>query len=528
MNHREFDLSRVGILGSILSVSVLAICCALFYNFLFKDNINKLLSSPHTMARAATISPAQARSSVNEDMRPSTVVGPEMLGDYPAAFPMQNLLEPVFRATVRCDESMSAGKHILAKGASFPYQKYSKGGIEITYEARDDQGQPCVYPFAPWIPVRGSGQNDWPSGSQFIWRTDTPGVRARFQSSHAWHAWHLKAGKSDGMRYHAELRDIGMEFEANKQKKGSIQFEAIASAKSGAVFTLALFNVSATGGKNVIFVDKGPVMVFIEGGEFRKNLAPHIDQEHIVYASGPLYFHARNASFFGAKGNKNAGGHVLKVKAAVTVLDNVSVSNAGGLGSPTPMPPVDLTATSFVWTRNLVLERDEPDAPVRDGLIDGHRDFYYGPRLAAPWKTVEDWRMPTDPGDCSGDVADDIWLHFHHNMRINSFRKEPYVVRYSGVYDDVWNGIKPGDSLETIKRQPHRNRGYSVTFGAEGSFERGSSVRGYAYQAVGPTVYSCDDPQQLAGSVQNLANDGNAFLNHALQKMRGANPGAGF
>ena len=73
-------------------------------------------------------------------------------GGYPFYMPMQGLKRPAVKLFVKCDASRRAGKEVYAGASAQSIGGRAEGGYEIIFEASDSAGNPCVYPFYPWLP----------------------------------------------------------------------------------------------------------------------------------------------------------------------------------------------------------------------------------------------------------------------------------------------------------------------------------------------------------------------------------------
>lgn len=440
---------------------------------------------------------------------------------YPFYMDMTGLRPPEVVLHVRCDESIAAGKHVFADGEKAPWNNYSKGGVEIVYQAFDDTGAPCVYPFAPWTPTRGGGANEWPDGSQFIYRSAVPGHRVTFRSDSQWAKMHFKPYKFDDRRFHFEISDIELDFPGAVNAMGALHLEAVPTQE--ALLTAVVRRSRLTGGRNALFAPSGQTMVYVEDSQIGINVGDSVEQEHAIYLNGLLSAHFVDSTVFGQKAKGIYGGHQLKNKSYLTILENVTLDNSGGTADPSNRPLYDGSAWGFTWASGLELVRQQTSGATREMLIDLRRDHYQTYSGAqVPWDNAAGWEMPSD--DCSGDVAGEVYLHVFHDTKVDSFQAEEDVLRIDGAFDMVTGAYRgEGTSYEDVMANPRRNRAMSLSFNAEGDFERFSSPVGYWYQKPKhPKVYACDDPQ-LAPSVANLANDRDAFISHALDLWSQAN-----
>ncbi len=438
--------------------------------------------------------------------------------------PVADLIAPVLTANVLCDESIAAGKEVLAGGSDLPSNDYSRGGVHMIYEARDDAGKPCVYPFVPWMPRPGSGKNAWETGSQFVWRSSEAGTRVTFKSDSQWAAMNFKTGQSDGKRYHMEVVDLDLDFTGSVQPSGALWFQSYPDGASGGLSSLVIRNSRITGGKNALFAPSGAIMIYAEDSEIGRNLGINIDQEHAIYLNGVLTSHFKDTLIFGQRASSGAGGHILKAKSAVRILENVTLDNGGGVLDPTNRPLGDFSGFGWTWSDGLNLIRRAPTGDYRPVLVDMRRDYYFGKRLNLPWSTAAGWEMPTAPGDCSGNVANDVYLHVFRDTVVNSEVSEESVFRMSGVVDIKHSGIHGKTSHAEIVANPRRNRGMLLSFNTQHEADA-VTADGYFYLKPAYQTYHCENGK-LAPKVAALAGDRDAFVNHALKLINAANGNA--
>ena len=382
------------------------------------------------------------------------------LSDYPHYMPVDTLLAPVLTINVLCDESIAAGDEVVAAGNKIPANGYSGGGVHLIYEAKNDQGDQCVYPFGPWSPKKGVGSNDWPSGSQFVWRSSEPGEQVKFQSDNQWASLNFNPGASDGQRYHMEVIDFDLDYTANVQPSGSIWFQHYPSASSGGLGTLVIRNSRVVGGKNALFAPSGSTMIYVEDSEIGRNVGEHYDQHHAIYINGILSAHFKDTLVFGQNGSIAASGHQLKVKSALRIFENVTLDNGGGRGKTSDRALADLSSFGWTWSENLHLIRRQPDGK-RLGyvpLVDMRRDKYVGgDKMNVPYADASEWEMPVDPGEC--DLPwDDLYVHVFRSTAVKSVLEEDGVFMMSGVVDTKYDGIHPKSPYDDIAGNPRRNR----------------------------------------------------------------------
>lgn len=434
--------------------------------------------------------------------QPAPEPQPSPASGYPFYWDMTGLLPPKVTLHVLCDESMAAGKHMLADGESFPWSGYSKGGVEIVYEARTDAGEPCVYPFTPWSPNRGPGGNEWPDGSQFIWRSSEPGVQVTFRKEDQWAKMVFRPLGVEDRRFHAEVADIHLDFPGAVNAMGALHIEAVPRGEG--LVTVAIRRSHLTGARNAIFAPGGRTMLYVEDSRIGANIGNSVDQEHGTYANGILAFHAVNSTWYGQRARGPYGGHQLKNYAYLTVLENVTLDNRGGVGEASNRPLYDGSSWGFTWVDGLRLIRGKADDP-RDALVDLRPGHYHQGRdvragegggvIELPWPEVGDYRMPA--GDCPISAVDDVYLHVFRNVAVESFRSEPYAVRLHGAFDG-WDALDADNRAQ--RAMLWYGEGVSV------------SERGYRYQGTNPDVYACPLPDDAPA----LLEDRDAFIRHAL------------
>lgn len=445
--------------------------------------------------------------------------------------PMEGLYEPQLRFHISCALSNAAGelRTLDNEPAEVPKQRVHVG-VEFVYE-------PCEY--------RGMGpgklrNGKWAAGAVVLHRSSVPGEKARFVTDNPWSKLSIRPGslgydlageQQPGGRFHAEVVDIELINTADRpQAKGGIQFEVFPTAQSGSFATFVVRGGRFEGGKNGLFAPTGMSMIYAENSSFGRNTGNDVNQTHATYINGALLSHFKDVLFYGDRAKGSYGGHQLKDKSAIRILENVTLDNSGGVQDDSPMPLADFTSWGWTWSDGLSLVRREPRKP-REALIDFRRRYYVdGRRLSLPWDTAAGWRMPTAPGDCSGDVADDVYLHVLHNTSVESFQQEAYAVRLHGAFatkfkQKGYGGVTPDMDHADVMANPRRNRAMSISFNSAGTIDTLSSPTGYWYKKENPPAYSCDDPEKLHPDVAALASDRDAFIRHALRKMDEANGG---
>lgn len=415
---------------------------------------------------------------------------------YPFYMPMQGLRAPAVTLRIRCDASRAAGREVYAGQAAESLYGRVEGGYEFIYEALDSAGQPCVYPFAPWMPqITGATQ-----GTQYIFRSSVPGVPVTFRTDDAWATINLRMFDLGAQRIHFEMRDIALDFPGAGQVKGAVHLEVLGVTRPGLV-TAVIRRAKIFGGKNALFVPGGETMVYIEDSEIRGNVGDNVDQEHSTYINGILVSHLRNSVWYGQKGWVDvASGHQLKDKAYLRVYEDVTVANLPGATVPSAMPPVDISAFGFTWSNNLRVKRVSPAQAPRDALVDLRTEIVYGAPQNYPWNIMvsPDWRMPASPLG----ALDQVYLSVFQNTVVESFRTEPYVFRLGqqGLGVEPGTPTVIGNALSTKAQQ----RMVSLAFNTRGSLRKAYSPEGWTFA----------DPQ-LPADAQWVV-DRDAFIRHAL------------
>lgn len=384
-----------------------------------QQRINKALEeldATVNAARRARYAIEQLTRPVEPAPEPEPEPGPQPLPEpepapsgfaIPAYFPMESLRPVETVLHVLCDESMAAGKHLLAAGEQFPWQDYvGTGGVEVIYEATDDAGRACVYPFAPWQPRRGGGSNEWADGEQFIWRTDQPGKQVTFRSGGAWDAFHFKSGNL-AARLHVEVHDFVLDFPRSIQMMGALWIEAFPRWDSEGLVTVAIDNTKVRGGKNAVFLPGGRTMLYAHGLDILGNVGTNTETEHGTYINGALLTHFENSSWTGQLANGVDGGHQLKNKALIQIYEDVSVDNRAGASDPSNRVLMDLIGYGYVWAEDVSLTRVAPAVP-REGLI----------HLRSKGGTSY---LPSD-------VLPEAPVAVFRGLTVDSYRTEPHVI----------------------------------------------------------------------------------------------------
>lgn len=423
-------------------------------------------------------------------------VAPAPTSAYPFYMPMQGLRRPAVRLYVKCDASRAVGREVWQGRDAGSLGGRAEGGFEITYEAKDKAGNPCIYPFYPWVPqIAGSAHN-----TQYLLRSSIPGQRVTFRSGDQWATITLRLLGIANQRVHFEMADIELDFPGAIQPKGAIHLEAFEGGRPG-LFTAVIRRSKIFGGKNALFIPGGQSMLYVEDSEFTGNVGTNSDQEHTTYVNGILVSHLRNSVWRGQRGWANqASGHQLKDKAYLRIYENVTVANTPNGAPPSAMPPLDLSSFGFTWSNGLKIKRLAPAQAVRDTLVDLRAEIMYGQPGLYPWNIMADprWRMPPAP---LGSL-DQVYLSVFFNTSVDSFRTEPYVfaLRPQGTGFVPGGTVVDGNALTTKAQQ----RMVSLAFNTRGTFTRVYSKEGWTY--TDPQL-----PQQSAWVA-----DRDAFIRHAL------------
>lgn len=417
-------------------------------------------------------------------------------GQYPFYMPMKGLRAPAVRLFVKCDASRAAGKEVYQGRDAASLYGRAEGGYELVYEALDGGGKPCVYPFAPWMPMI-AGPLDH---TQYILRSSQSGRRVTFRSRDQWATINLRAFGLDKQRMHFEMRDIELDFPGAVQPMGALHLEVPGGTAPG-LFTAVVRRSKIFGGKNAIFVPSGQTMLYIEDSEIAGNVGGNADQEHTTYINGTLVSHFRNSSWHGQQAWKDvASGHQLKDKAYLRIYENVTVSNQPHGSTPSAMPLIDASSFGFTWANHLRLIRLAPAQTPREGLVDLRSEIRYGAPGNYPWNVLASpgWRMPAAPLS----ALNKVYLSVFQNTTVESFRTEPYVfaLRPTGTALEANGTTVRGDDQTT----PAQQRAVSLAFHTTGRISR-------VYGKEGATFTDPQLPPQ-----DRWVTDSDAFIRHAL------------
>lgn len=415
---------------------------------------------------------------------------------YPFYMPMQGLRAPATTLIVKCDASRAAGKEVYQGTDGASLYGNAEGGFEFIYEATDSAGQPCVYPFYPWLPQIVGAHN----GTQYILRSSAPGRRVTFRTSDEWATINPRIFDIGTGRVHFEMRDIELDFPGSIQPRGAVHLEVVGATRPG-LFTAVIRRSKLYGGKNTLFVPSGETMLYVEDSEIAGNVGTNVDQEHGTYINGTLVTHLVRSSWRGQLAWQNiASGHQIKDKTYLRIYEDVTVSNAASIAAPSAMPLVDISAFGFTWSNNLKFRRLAPAQEPRDALVDLRTEIVYGPPEHYPWNLLVDpgWRMPASPLA----ALDKVYLSVFLNTSVESFRTEPYIfaLRPQGTALAEDGAIVLGNEASTKAQQ----RFVSLAFNT-----RGRIARAYA-----PEGWTFTDPALPTGS--EWVTDRDAFIRHAL------------
>lgn len=426
-----------------------------------------------------------------------TATAPSVPADgYPFYMPMTGLRAPAIRLTVRCDASRAAGREVYAGRDAASLYGRAEGGFEFVYEALDGAGQPCVYPFAPWMP-QVVGELD---GTQYVFRSSIPGRRVTFRSADPWATINLRLFAVGRQRVHFEMRDIELDFPGAVLARGALHLEVADTAPPG-LFTAVIRRSKIYGGQNALFVPGGQTMLFIDDSDIAGNVGTNVDQEHTTYINGTLVSHFRNSTWRGQLAWKDvASGHQLKDKAYLRIYENLTVSNQPNTSTPSAMPLVDISSFGFTWSNNLRLIRVAPAQTPRDALVDLRSEIVYGPPENYPWPVLvtPDWRMPAAPLA----ALDKVYLSVFLNTSVRSFRTEPYVFALRPQGTNLVPGTMTVEGNE--RTTPAQQRTVSIAYNTSGTLRRPYSAEGWTFT----------DPA-LPPDAQWVT-DRDAFIRHAL------------
>ena len=415
---------------------------------------------------------------------------------YPSYMPTIGLRRPAIRLFVKCDASRAARREVYEGRDAASLYGRAEGGFDFIYEATDQSGRPCVYPFAPWMPQLAGNLN----GTQYVMRSSIPGQRVTFRTNDQWASVDLRAMDIGRQRIHFEMHDIELDFPGAVQPMGALHLETFGGERPG-LFSAVVRRSRIFGGKNAIFVPSGQTMLYIEDSEIAGNVGTNVDQEHSTYINGILVSHMVRSSWYGQKTWQNiASGHQLKDKSYLRIYEDVTVSNRSSQTSPSAMPLIDASAYGFTWSKNLRLQRYASAQTPREGLVALRTDMLYGPANLYPWPVLvtNGWQMPASPLN----ALDKVYLSVFQNTTVESFRNEPFVFALHP------QGFTMRDYPILIEGNEHSTRAQQRMV----SLAFNTSARAARVFANGGWTYS--DPQLPQD--QRWVLDRDAFAAHAL------------
>lgn len=456
---------------------------------------------------------------------------PQGKAGYPFYMPMDHLIQTSqFYFEISCSLSNAAGE-LRTKNNTRPEMSNASvyTGVTFVYEA------PCTYGN---MEPGGIRNWKWAAGSQVIHRTSVRGQKAIFITNNPWHALHVNPGtvgvildtQGDptdklGGRFHTEITDIEFYNSSGEpMRMGSLHFEVFPSADSGVLATLVVRDSKFGGGKNALFMPSGSVMLYAVNSEFSRSHGTNVDQEHVIYINGILMSHFENTKIYGDRGSGPYGGHQLKVKSGIVVLESVSLSNGGGDYQASNRPLYDGAAQAYVWSENLSLERVATDTP-RDSLVDLRRTAYTSSLLKWPMETA----LGADMGIAAPGCArvkpefDEYYLQVFKKTVVKSAYAEKSVFRQNGFIDTIIGSSDGATSYEEAIANPTRNRAWLFSFDTQHQAER-ITQDAFFYLQPDVATYHCENPSLPAG-LKTLVDDKTKFIAYALYRFQLANPG---
>ena len=438
--------------------------------------------------------------------------------NYPFYFPMSGLKAPTDIRYISCSKSNAAGE--LRDMKNEPVVQYNAElftGIEYIYEA------PCTYKNMGPAGIRNW---KWADGSQVIHRTSSRGSKAIFSSDDNWVVLRFNPGETQG-RFHAEVIDLELKFTNNIQVMGSLHFEVYPNASSGQLATLVVRDSVIEGGKNGIFIPGGASMTYVENTKVGRNVGTNIDQEHVTYINGVISTHFKNVSFYGSNAGGGAGGHILKNKAAIRILESVTLDNAKSKADNSIMPLGDFSSFGYTWSENLVLlRRKAAVGNMRDTVIDVREDRYFEPNgpVKMPFMDAKGASMPSAPPGCTNllDNPDQSYWHVFNNTVLDSAIKDTSVFRLNGIVSTEYSGIFPTATYDDIVANPRRQRAILLTNKTFHSAEK-TNADGYYYLKPSYPTYHCENATP-GPNVSAITSSRDKFIQYALKRIRSANP----
>lgn len=443
---------------------------------------------------------------------------PSTTTNYPFYFPVDSLVAPKDIRQISCSKSNAAGelRDINNKPVSQDNAELYTG-IEFIYEA------PCTYKNMGPAGIRNW---KWAAGSQVIHRTSKRGSKAIFTSSDAWVSLRFAPGETQG-RFHAEVIDLELRFTANTQVMGSLHFEVFPATSTGQLATLVVRDSVIEGGKNALFIPSGASMTYVENTKIGRNVGTNIDQEHVTYINGVLSTHFRNVSFYGQNAGGGAGGHILKNKAALRILESVTLDNSKGFGDNSIMPLGDFSSFGYTWSDNLILIRKKAAVgSMRDTVIDMREDRYFEPGgvVNLPFMDAKGAAMPSAPPGCGPilDTPDQSYWHIFNNTVLESEITDESVFRHNAIVSTTYSGIFPTATYDDIQANPRRQRSYLLVNKAFHSAKK-TVADGYFYLKPSYPTYHCEDGT-YGPNLLNITSSRDRFIQYALGKLWKANP----
>jgi hypothetical protein len=441
---------------------------------------------------------------------------PTPVTGYPSYFPMDGLKKPVDVRLISCAKSNAAGalRDINDKAISMATAPLYEG-IEFVYEA------PCTYKNMGPASIRNW---KWADGAQVIHRTSIRGQKAIFSSADQWTNLSFKPG-AVGRRFHGEVTDIELRLTGNVQSMGSLHFEVYPNASEGKLATLVVRDSVIEGGKNALFIPGGASMLYVENTKIGRNVGSDVEQQHSIYINGTLSTHFKDSFIYGQNAKGSYGGHILKNKSAIRILENVTLSNEGGQADLTNRALGDFSSFGYTFSDGLKLIRKLPQSP-RTGIVHLRSDRYFtGESVNLPFLTATGAKQPALPPGCNNplDNINEAYWHVFKNTVVNSEVDDKHIFEMNGVVDTAYNGIHALTSYADIIANPQRNRAVLLTFNTE-TRAPAVSTDGYSYGNPRYPTYHCEDLNAGPNLEKILANK-DAFLRHAFGRVWSANPG---
>lgn len=435
---------------------------------------------------------------------------------YPSYFPMTGMKKPADVRLISCAKSNAAGDlrdmndRPITMGNAALYE-----GIEFVYEA------PCTYKNMGPAKIRNW---KWADGAQVIHRTSKRGSKAIFSSASEWVSLPIKPG-SIGKRFHTEIIDLELRFTNNTQPMGSLHFEVYPATSEGKLATLVVRDSVIEGGKNALFIPGGASMLYVENTKIGKNVGSDVEQQHSIYINGTLSTHFKDSYIYGQNAKGPYGGHILKNKSAIRILENVTLTNEGGKADLTNRALGDFSSFGYTFSEGLKLIRKQPQSP-RTGIVHMRSDRYFdGVRVNLPFLTATGAKQPALPPGCNNplDKINEAYWHVFKNTVVNSEVDDKHIFEMNGVVHTLYDGIHAKTPYSEIVANPQRNRAVLLTFNTE-TRAPAVSTDGYSYGNPRYPTYHCEDVNPGPNLEKILANK-DSFLRHAFGRVWSANPG---